>query len=407
MQLAALVPVLGLLAALSGVDANAHRAPVARRAHHMPRSVNGNTLAALSAKRDGSKKCRVRVTPNANAAAAVTATLDATASAVSASPSASSAAAPAPSPSADTGNYNAPPPAAQSDSSSDSSSQAGTSDAAPSASQPAPAASSAAPSTGGGGSGGPKAGTIPNGIKAGTSSGNGLSQFAPHIGWWYDWNPVQSSNDAPNAVYVPMLWGSGGLGGDQDDSNRLAQFKTISDSPKYIMGFEEPDCNTPGSAAMSIETTIGLWNELIAPHAQSGSLLISPSMCHQIAETYMQPFTAGISTPYDITNVHINKNSMDGVRAALDHYAQYGKPMWITEFACVDDSTGFVPCEDVGQITQFIGEIVDLLQNDDRVHGYSFSNGLGLGSNWRLTQDDGTTLTPAGQAYLSAISKYH
>lgn len=391
MQLSALLPVIGLLAAISGAEANNHRGGVARRGHHMPRSVNDNTLAALAAKRGlnrRAKRCRVR--PAGQGSAATGAAPNPTPSAaVPAVPGASSAV-----PSVDAGN-SAAPSAAPSAPAASPSAAAPSSDAAP------PATSSSAPPPSGGGL---TASTIPNGKKAGISSGNGLSQFAPHLSWWYDWNAAPSSNDAPGLIYVPMLWGSGNLGGEQNDAARVDSFRSVGD-PTYIMGFEEPDCSTPGSANMDIQTTIDKWNELIAP--KSNSLLISPSWCKQIHEEYMKPFTAGISRPYDITNVHINKNNMDGVRAAIDHYAQYNKPLWITEFACVDDSTGFTPCTDEGQITQFIYDIVDLFENDSRVHAYAFSNGLGLGDAWRLTEGDGNTLTAAGRAYLNAISKYH
>jgi hypothetical protein len=42
----------------------------------------------------------------------------------------------------------------------------------------------------------------------------------------------------------------------------------------------------------------------------------------------------------------VNKNTVQGVKCDLDHYwTSYGqKPLWITEFACVDDGNGrFVP----------------------------------------------------------------
>lgn len=49
-----------------------------------------------------------------------------------------------------------------------------------------------------------------------------------------------------------MLWG-GGASKDKQDASRLADFKAITTSPKYVMGFEEPDCSTEGSASMSVE----------------------------------------------------------------------------------------------------------------------------------------------------------
>lgn len=70
--------------------------------------------------------------------------------------------------------------------------------------------------------------------------------------------------------------------------------------------------------------------------------------------------------------------------ADLDHYASYGLPMIVTEFACVNDVNGFVPSEDQAEINNFITMIVDILENDPRVIGYAFSSGDGLGGTWKL-----------------------
>lgn len=92
---------------------------------------------------------------------------------------------------------------------------------------------------------------------------------------------------------------------DGTDSSRLAAFKALtpSSSTPYIIGFEEPDCTSgSGSADMDYTTAANLWNELVVPHGEAGSLLLSPSMCHQAAETgWLQPFQGLISRDWDIT----------------------------------------------------------------------------------------------------------
>jgi len=129
-------------------------------------------------------------------------------------------------------------------------------------------------------------------------------------------------------------------------------------------------------------------------------------MCHQAAATWLKKFSEQIKTDWDITNIHVNKNNMDGVRADLDHYAQYGKPIWVSEFACVDDSSGFVPCTSQSEINTFLDDIVDLFEGDSRVAAYAYSNGEGLGNIWPMTTTSGA-LSASGKTYLEAISKYH
>lgn len=204
-----------------------------------------------------------------------------------------------------------------------------------------------------------------------------------------------------------MLWGDGHLGGDQDDAQRYADFQKLSKNPPppYIIGYEEPDCDTPGSANFNPQRGAQVWKDLVAPFGAAGSKLVSPSMCRQIDEEWLTPFQQAGGN-WDITNVHVNKNSLAGAKASIDYYYnKYGKPIWVTEFACVDDAHNFTPCSDPGQQVQFLNDVVDFFQNDPRVAAYAISNGIGLGT-WQLTDSSGG-LTTVGNAYLNAIKKYH
>eukprot|EP00026_Physarum_polycephalum_P014692 Phypoly_transcript_15238.p1 GENE.Phypoly_transcript_15238~~Phypoly_transcript_15238.p1 ORF type:complete len:281 (-),score=43.53 Phypoly_transcript_15238:52-894(-) len=247
----------------------------------------------------------------------------------------------------------------------------------------------------------------PNGIKAGVTGGWAYPFVAAHVGWWYDWTPVPTSSASGPAVPVPMLWGDGQTG--PQDAQRLAQFKALNYTPAYILSYEEPDCSPPWSSGVPVDTGAQLWNELFVPLGQKGSLLGSPSMCKQADESgWLQPFKQQIQNNcWDFTAIHINKNNMTGVNEDLNHYWNtYGLPIWVTEFACVDDHNGFNPCTDQGQINQYIMDIVDLFEGDSRVYAYAYSNGGGLGNVWPMTNDQGQ-LTESGQTYLAAISKYH
>lgn len=222
-----------------------------------------------------------------------------------------------------------------------------------------------------------------------------------HIGWWYNWAPTEEGTSANGVDFVSMLWGNGHV--DSTDASRLAEFEALTTTPQWIIGPEEPDCSTTGSADMSVADTATLWNAQMAPKGAAGSLLLSPSMCKQADENgWLKQFQGQISRDFDITNLHINKNSMAGVKTDLDYYWNtYGKPMWVSEvsanetepchlfwasrvpilgpvlircqFACVDDSNGFTPCTDQGEINSFINDIVALFESDSRVYAYAYS----------------------------------
>ncbi|CAD6565070.1 MAG: hypothetical protein TREMPRED_000796 [Tremellales sp. Tagirdzhanova-0007] len=277
--------------------------------------------------------------------------------------------------------------------------------AAPSStSSAAAAASSAAGST----SSSSSNSLTPNGIKAGLSAGDAFTATENHISWWYDWSPAPSGHSASGITAVSMLWGDGHTGGQ--DAQRLAEFQALSYSPSYIMGFYEPDCYPPMSSDIDPSTAAALWESTIVPHrTNGGSTLLSPGMCKQKDETWLTPFKNAFSNPssmWDITAIHVNKNSQTGVQEDIDYYWNtYGKPIWVTEFACVDDSNGFVPCTDQGEINSFINTVVPMFESDSRVYGYAYSNGEGLGDVWPMWING--ALSESGQTYINAISAYH
>lgn len=117
----------------------------------------------------------------------------------------------------------------------------------------------------------------PNGKKAGSAGGNAVSFWEPHLGWWYDWNPEQSSNH--DTEYVPMLWGDGHT--SHQDAQRYQEFQKLNTTPKYVLGFNEPDCSPPDSSSIDEDRGAQVWNDLIAPWGQKGALLGSPAMCSE------------------------------------------------------------------------------------------------------------------------------
>ncbi|OAQ98885.1 hypothetical protein LLEC1_00757 [Akanthomyces lecanii] len=99
---------------------------------------------------------------------------------------------------------------------------------------------------------------------------------------------------------------------------------------------------------------------------------------------------------------------MQGVQDDIDHYWNtYGKPTWVTEFTCVSDQPRWEPCEDQAQISRFISDVVDLLEKNEHVMAYAYTDGGGLSPNRTPTSNDGPKLSGSGRTYLNAIKKYH
>ncbi|KAG5657022.1 hypothetical protein KAF25_011191 [Fusarium avenaceum] len=247
---------------------------------------------------------------------------------------------------------------------------------------------------------------IPGGKKAGSAGGNAVPFWKNHLGWWYDWTPQPTS--IPGVISVPMLWGSGQNGAQ--DSKRFSDFSNMKETPTYLLGFNEPDCSGyDTSANMKVSKGKNLWNRLIVPKGNQGAILGSPSMCMQKDEKWLKEFsTAGLSKSWDFTAIHIYKPDMAGVQADIDYYWKtYRKPIWVTEFGCVYDQNNFTPCSDQGHINKWIADVVDLFEKNEHVKAYAYTDGGGLGEAWLPTVNGGKKLSESGQAYLSAISKYH
>lgn len=120
----------------------------------------------------------------------------------------------------------------------------------------------------------------PNGIKAGSAGGDAYPFWSEHIGWWYDWTPVPLENYPDNTgspIPVVMLWGDGHV--SDGDALRYHEFLNLTTTPRYILGFEEPDCSPPDSSDIASNKGAQVWNKVIAPWKKKGSLLGSPSMC--------------------------------------------------------------------------------------------------------------------------------
>lgn len=206
-------------------------------------------------------------------------------------------------------------------------------------------------------------------------------------------------------MFTVQLWGDGHQGGD--DADRLASFKALTTTPQYMMGFYEPDFHPPDSSDISSSSAASSWSTLLAPLGTKGPLLGSPSLATQKDESWLTPFEDASEHPtWDYTCIHTNKPNVTGVKQDVEYYlAKYKKPIWVSEFACVDDQT-WTPCTDPNGIKSFIQDVVAFLQGNESVAAYGYSNGNGLGSAWPMIDSSTGAITTSGQVYLDTISAF-
>ena len=170
-----------------------------------------------------------------------------------------------------------------------------------------------------------------------------------------------------------------------------------------MFGFYEPDCDCPMSSDMS-DATVGAsaWAEYLTPlKTNHGTKLGSPSMCKQKDEDWLTPFKAA-GADWDVTSIHINTYSLLRVMEDVEYYVyKYGKPIWVSEFAMVDDSDEFVASDNQTAIDNFLEEVIPYLQWHPSVVAYGASNGEGLGTTWPLISNG--ALSATGTKYLDVL----
>ncbi|UZJ56078.1 hypothetical protein CBS101457_005398 [Exobasidium rhododendri] len=250
-----------------------------------------------------------------------------------------------------------------------------------------------------------KDGLTPNGKKGGLAGGDSLNSMKGTMSWLTTWTPnPYSGTDLGDVKFASMAWGIGQTGHD-DDAARWAEFKKVkAGTYPYVIGFNEADFEGEGSSGLiSTADAVSAWDEYIAPHGKAGSILISPSCAKQADETWLGPFLKAVKTQPDVVNVHIFKNKASEITAVLDHYAQYGKPMWVTEIACINYSGATSYCSQA-QTDTFITEAVKILEADSRVAAYAWSD-ADNGPSEKLTST-GDTLSTTGSMLKKTVSVY-
>lgn len=66
------------------------------------------------------------------------------------------------------------------------------------------------------------------------------------------------------------------------------------------------------------------------------------------------------SAPPDVVNVHVFSDQASFIPKVLDHYRKFGKPMWVTEFACINFSKNKKCSKE--ETVQFIYEAVKIFE---------------------------------------------
>jgi len=137
--------------------------------------------------------------------------------------------------------------------------------------------------------------------------------------------------------FVPTIWG-------RDDITQISSVLTQGYATT-VKTYNEP--NIGGQANIPADEGCTLWNQHIEPLTQLGYRLIGPAVTtdttgwNWLAE-FMKVCSGASIAALDIH--HYSLHPQDLINAANQYYNTYKKPIWVSEYGCVDYSGANQPC---------------------------------------------------------------
>lgn len=240
------------------------------------------------------------------------------------------------------------------------------------------------------------------------------NEWLPYISWYSNYLPITPNQNASSHTVIgaPMLWGKGdqcltGPDGPVDKwryDNFTTYVETGETDPAVFFGFYEPDCDCNSSSHITnVQDGVNMWNQAIKPLSNRGILLGSPPMCTQLDQSWLSEFSAAGVT-WDITSIHVNKpTAAEGKQVVEYYYQKFGKPVWVSEFTCVQDKD-WSSCGNQTVVNTFIDEMVEYFEGSSHVLAYGANNGEGVPGLWNLmTSTYPPQLTATGLHYQAVL----
>ncbi|HEX2552156.1 MAG TPA: glycosyl hydrolase [Microvirga sp.] len=221
------------------------------------------------------------------------------------------------------------------------------------------------------------------------------------FGWHYNWSEraLWDADATPEqSSYVAMAW-------DEQDVTAAALASAKASGATTLLGFNEPD--HAAQANMSVEQALALWPQLQATGLRLGSPAATQ---HQTlgSESWLGRFMAGAQAQglrVDFIAVHYYSDTADvgAFKAFLEAvHAQYGKPVWVTEWALADWSNpGRFSVAQQAAFARAGAEMMDDLAFVERHAWFAAYEG---GDGWHLNSgvmDASGQLTAVGRVFDS------
>ena len=244
----------------------------------------------------------------------------------------------------------------------------------------------------------PPATSCKRGVAYGSNSVADLQALSHGVSWWYNWaatpdSAVRSDYARLGVEYVPMLWD------ERYDVN--ASIANIPQGARTLLTFNEP--NFFSQANLSPEQAAAEWPRVQQIAAARGLKIASPALnycgggCFETDPfVYFDKFFAACpSCQVDYLAVHWYACSLSALKNYINGMKKYGKPIWLTEFACGDGDTA------LANQKAYMQAAVPYLESEPAVARYAwFSGRTSAIPNVNLLAGSGV-LTELGQIYVN------
>ncbi len=214
------------------------------------------------------------------------------------------------------------------------------------------------------------------------------------LAWFYAWSATSPCANA-SIEFVPQIWGS------WKKLNWVpTPAKALAKSPKYLLGFNEPDGS--GQANLTVSEAIALWPDFDQP----GVLVGSPAVAGQ--DNWLPDFMTQVKTRklrVDFIAIHWygwdpgSCNDTSALEGKIKWAEQWNRPIWITEWSCRLQSV------DVDK--KFLAAALVMLKKHPSVERYAWflSRSTGEFANAALLDGSGKA-TGIGSEYIAAAATH-
>lgn len=153
--------------------------------------------------------------------------------------------------------------------------------------------------------------------------------------WYYTWG-LEPSTQVEGVEFVPMFWGASSVTKENCDKvNRLYEEGKVH----YVLGFNEPDLKEESN--MSVADALEKW-AFLCENLDRRIRLVSPAPSYPTRQ-WLVDFMAGVRErglrcDYVAVHMYAGIGTQNYQSVIRDVYNQFGKKVWITEFAPRDDN---------------------------------------------------------------------